>query len=174
MHGRGARLPAGRQCAVDGLQNILRSCADAEVAGQVHPADRACGVHQELGGAGDILVVHAGARMEHAETADYLGFGIGEEGKGVAAAVAKLLGILARINADGDHLDAARMKILQAFFKPPQLGVAERSPVAAVEDEHRGAILLENAGERHRLAGGVSQREIGRLLAGMQRGGCRG
>jgi len=41
---------------------------------------------------------------------------------------------LGRINADGRQSDAARIKFRKPILKTPQLGVAERSPVAAVKN----------------------------------------
>ncbi len=82
-------------------------------------------------------------------------------------ALAKLARIFTRIYADADHLDASRPKIRQALLKTPQLGVAERSPVASVEDQHRPAVPSKDLRKRYRPPAGIGQREIGRPLAGV-------
>jgi hypothetical protein len=44
---------------------------------------------------------------------------------------------LNRIDADGCEMDATRREIRKTLLETPQLGVAERSPVAAVKDQDR-------------------------------------
>jgi hypothetical protein len=48
-----------------------------------------------------------------------------------------------RIHADGRHFNAALMKFVQALFETPQLGVAERSPVPTIENQHHRAMVFQ-------------------------------
>jgi hypothetical protein len=43
---------------------------------------------------------------------------------------------LRRIDADADYADPARIEIRKPVLKTPQLGVAERSPEAAIKNQH--------------------------------------
>ena len=70
---------------------------------------------------------------------------------------------------NGDDLYAAGVKILEAALKTPQLGVAERSPVAAIENQHRRPVLFQDLRKSHWLAAGVGEREFRRLLPGVGR-----
>jgi len=43
------------------LEHFVRAGADAEVAGEIDPADGPGGIEEELGWAGDVVTVDAGA-----------------------------------------------------------------------------------------------------------------
>lgn len=97
----------------------------------------------------------ATARVEHTVAADYLGAGIRKEWESVPPLAAEVPGLLGRIDADRGDLDAAGAKFREALLKTPQLGVAQRSPVAAIEDQQDGAIAGKEIPQRHRLAAGI-------------------
>jgi hypothetical protein len=101
------------------LEHFVRADADAEVAGEIDPADGAGGVEKELGGAGDIVAVDAGAFVQEVISADYFGIGIGEESVGVAGLAAEILGLAGRIDTDGHGLDAELFKIRETFLDTP-------------------------------------------------------
>src|SRR5689334_11537682 len=65
------------------------------------------------------------------------------------------------------------MKLVQALFETPQLGVAEWSPVAAIENEHYAAMVLQKIAGGDLFAGGVQQGE-GRCLRANRQGGVGG
>src|SRR5947209_10311316 len=46
---------------------------------------------------------------------------------------------LYRVNADRREMNPTRFKIRQLTLKTPQLGVAQRSPMAAVENDERAS-----------------------------------
>jgi hypothetical protein len=71
---------------------------------------------------------------------------------------------LDRINADGHDANAARIEFRQPLLKTPQLGVAEQSPIAAIENQPRAAAAREEIGQRYRFSILVRQGEIGRFL----------
>jgi hypothetical protein len=53
--------------------------ADAEVAGEIDPADDARGIDEEFGRACDVVTFYAGAFVKHVVAADCLRVGIGEK-----------------------------------------------------------------------------------------------
>ena len=80
--------------------------SDAEVAGEIDPADGAGGIEQELSGASDIVAVDAGSFMQEVVPPDGFGVGVGEKRVGVVGLAAEILGLGGRVNADGDRLDS--------------------------------------------------------------------
>lgn len=62
---------------VDHLYDFLRASAYAYIFSQVHPSDRACGIHQKFGRPRDVAVVLACPRMYDAITPNDLRVGIG-------------------------------------------------------------------------------------------------
>jgi hypothetical protein len=125
--------------AVKGLQDLQGAGADANILGEIHPADLSGGVDQKLSWSGNIGAVDAGVGMYEVPTADDVFFGVGENRESVAGGLAEMLGLLRRVNANGDDANFARVEIGKVLLETPQLGVAEGSPVAAVEDEDRGS-----------------------------------
>jgi hypothetical protein len=101
------------------LEDLVGAGADAEVAGEIDPTDGAGGIEQELGGAGDIVAVDAGAFVQEVVSADYFGVGIGQESVGVASLTAEVLGLARRIDADGHGPDAELFKIGETFLDTP-------------------------------------------------------
>jgi hypothetical protein len=102
-----------------GFEDLVGAGANAEVAGEIDPADSAGGIEEELGGAGDVVAVDTGAFVQEVVAADYFGVGIGEKGVGVACFAAKRLGLAGRIDTDGDGPDAELFKIGETFLNTP-------------------------------------------------------
>ena len=73
--------------------------------------------------------------MQQIVEADHHCIRVGQEGIGIAAPAAELATDLRGIDTDGDELHTAGIEIFSAFLNTPQLGVARRSPVAAVENQ---------------------------------------
>jgi hypothetical protein len=101
------------------LEDLIGAGADAEVAGEIDPPDGPGGIEEELGGAGDIVAVDAGAFVQEVVAADYLGVGVGEESVSVAGLAAEILGLGGRIDTDGDGPDAELLKIGKTFLDTP-------------------------------------------------------
>jgi len=133
----------GGKQVVDRLQDGFRAGPHAYAPGQVFPPDNSFRIYQKLGGARDIVTVLASAGMKHAVLADHLRFRIGEKRERVTLAGAECARVLVGVDADGGNLDAARVEIVQAPFETPQLGVAEGSPVAAIENEQHSPVLFQ-------------------------------
>ena len=58
----------------------------------------------------------------------------------------ELLRLGGRIHADGYDFNATLMKLVQVLLETPQLGVAERSPVASIENEQESTMILQKIG----------------------------
>ena len=99
---------------------------------------------------------------------------IGEEREAIPPGLAELLRLGGRIHADRDDLDAPVMKLAQVLLKTPQLGVAEWSPIAAVENEHDGAMGLKQLGRSYLFSSDVLKYKGGRRLASTHRTFWRG
>ncbi len=117
------------------LSDLLWTRTDGDAFGQVRPKDRAGGVNQELGRAGDIGVPRSSSGMKKIVAADHLRLHVGKEEKPKA----KFLNLAAVdfwcVHADGGHADPARVEIRKSMLKTPQLGVTERSPMTAIENQ---------------------------------------
>ena len=73
--------------------------------------------------------------MQHIVTANNFCLGIGKQRETVAPFLRVPPVDLRRINADADYADPARIEIRKPLLKTPQLGVAERSPKAAIKNQ---------------------------------------
>jgi len=75
--------------------------------------------------------------MQHAVTPNHFSFRIGQQRKRIAELPALALIDFRRIHADADHAKAARVELGKLLLKTPQLGVTERSPKPAIENQDR-------------------------------------
>ena len=101
------------------VEDLLRPGADAEIAGEVAPADGAGAVDEELGGTGDVVSVLARAFMQDAVARDRLGDRIGEQRKGVAGLLTKIARLLRRVDADRNRLNARGAELGEMLFDTP-------------------------------------------------------
>jgi len=98
---------------------LVGASANAEVAGEIDPADGAGGIDEELGGAGDVVAVDAGAFVQQIVAADHFSIGIGEKGVSVASFAAEVLRLAGRVDADGDGPDAELFEIRETLLNTP-------------------------------------------------------
>jgi hypothetical protein len=101
------------------LEHRVWAGSDAEVAGEINPADGPGGIEEELGRAGDVVAVDAGAFVKEVVAADNLGIGVGEKRVVVAGLAAEILGLARGIDTDGDGPDAELFKIGETFLDTP-------------------------------------------------------
>src|SRR5438445_4290589 len=73
-----------------------------------------------------------------------------------------------RVDADRSDTKAARAEVRKPALKTPQLGVTERSPVAAVEDQYR-ALRRNQIRQCDLLAILILQRELRALFSDARR-----
>lgn len=98
---------------------MVGASANAEVAGEIDPADGAGGIEQKLGRACDVVTVDAGAFVKEIVAADHLGIGIGQKRIGVAGFAAEILGLTGRIDANSDGPDTELFQIRETFLNTP-------------------------------------------------------
>ena len=98
---------------------MVGASANAEVAGEVNPADGAGRIDEELSGAGDVVAFDAGPFVQQIVAADHFSIGIGEKGVSVASFAAEVLRLAGRIDADGDGPDAELFEIRETFLDTP-------------------------------------------------------
>src|SRR2546427_695561 len=147
---------------------------------KVDPADRARRIDEELRRTRDVPALRSGLLVEQVIAPNHLGADVGEEGERVPLLATEFAIDLGRIDADRDQAQVARVEIGEAVLKTPQLGVAERSPIAPVEDEDRSVdpvrpacARVQQLRERDRIADLVGQREVRGLLTDLRRAGRR-
>ena len=83
----------------------------------------------------DVRPFRTGPGMQDIVTANDLRIRIGQQGKRVPELLRLPLVDIRRIDADGDNANAARVEFRKSMLKTPQLGVAERSPKTAIENQ---------------------------------------
>ena len=98
---------------------MVGASANAEIAGEIDPADCARGIDEELSGASDVAAVDAGALVEKIVAADHFGTRVGEERVGVGRLAAEILRLAGRIDADGDGPDAKLFEIRETLLNTP-------------------------------------------------------
>ena len=111
------------ECAVSeglgGFEDLDGASANAEVTGEIDPADGAGGIEQKLGRAGDVVTVDAGALVKEIVAADHLGIAVGQKRIGVAGFAAEILGLTGRIGANGYGPDTELFQIRETFLDTP-------------------------------------------------------
>jgi hypothetical protein len=73
--------------------------------------------------------------MQHIVSANNLGIRIGQKRKRVSELLRLPLVNVRWIDADADDANAARVEFRKPPLETPQLGVAERSPKTAIENQ---------------------------------------
>src|SRR5260370_11093845 len=73
------------------------------------------------------------------------------------------------MGADGDDWGIARPKLREMLLKTPELGVAQGSPVPAVENQQYRTIPLAQLRKRYRTSIDPSEHEIRRALPNAKR-----
>ena len=121
------------------MQHLFRPRADDEAWGQVDPPHGATSIDQELTRPSDVGVPRSRAGVQEVVAADDLGVHVGQQWEGQALPGAMDFEHLWRIVADGDNADPASVEVGYSLLETPQLGVAKRSPVAAIEDQEHAA-----------------------------------
>jgi hypothetical protein len=101
------------------FENLLRAGADADVAGEIAPADGAGAVDEKLGGAGDVVAASDAIFVEDAVARDRFRVRIGEQREGVAGFFTQIARLFRRVDADRDRLDAGGAEISETLFDTP-------------------------------------------------------
>jgi len=163
-----------RKGAGDG-EGLLGGWADADVIGEVFPADDAGTIDEKFSGAGDIVPVHASALVQQVVAANDFGLRVTQKRERVTGLLAQIRGDIGGVHADGHGPHALRGELRKTLLNASQLEVAVRSPVTTIEDEENcfGRRSASGGGEKLREGGGVAgavwQGEIRRALADLRR-----
>src|SRR5689334_25331365 len=81
--------------------------------------------------------------MKQVVTPDYIGLRVGQEGESVSAPGAKTSRDLWSIHADSNRTHSQTLKRIEIVLDTPQLGVTERSPITAIENQKDGLRMLD-------------------------------
>jgi hypothetical protein len=92
--------------------------------------------------------------MQHTEATRHRQIRIRQKSVADPQALGKQLAAFVRIRADREDLGPGRFELVRDGSKTLELGGAERSPVAAIEDEDDG-FLPAVLGQARRATGGV-------------------
>ena len=128
-------LPGGPNL-IERIEDLLGPRAHGDVLCKIDLANHAVRINQKFGKPGNVRAFRSCAGMQHIVTTNNFCLGIGKQRETVAEFLRLPPIDLRRINADADYADPARIKIRKPLLKTPQLGVAERSPKAAIKNQH--------------------------------------
>ena len=120
---------------IERIEDLLWPRAHGDVLRKIDPANHAVRINQKFGRPGNVRAFRSCAGMQHIVTANNFCLGIGKQRETVAEFLRLPPIDLRRINADTDYTDPARIEIRKPVLKTPQLGVAERSPEAAIKNQ---------------------------------------
>lgn len=90
---------------------MLGAGTDANVLGEIFPADDAGTVDKKFSGARDVVLFRAAALMQEIVAANDFGLRIAEKREVVALLQTKMLRDFGRVDADGDGANALRCKL---------------------------------------------------------------
>ena len=101
------------------MEHLFGPGADAQVVGEVDPADYPGGIDQELRRARDVVAVDAGSFVQQVVAADGLGIRVREKRIRIAGFAAEVLRLAGRIDADGHGPDAQFLEIREMILDTP-------------------------------------------------------
>ena len=152
-------------CArIDRGQGLFRPRPHRDIFRQVHPPHRSRAIDVKLGWSRDVAALWSGMRMQNIVTANYIGLLIGQKRESESHFPAMPRRHINRVHADRREMDTPLLEITQPLLKTPQLGVAERSPVSAIKDQHR-AVWRKQVRERDLFTIPVREREFWRFCS---------
>ena len=112
--------------------------------------------------------------MQQIVAANDFSFGVRQKGEGVSSLATERRGFSRGIHADRYWSYSLALELTQTVLNTPQLGVAERSPIAPVENQKQASRFLpvrawhrlrEQRGHRHQVSAGIGKGKVGGLLA---------
>jgi len=146
-------------------KNGIWPCPHTNIVRQIYPADRTSRIDEEFGGSRNVFPTLAGFRMQHSVLADGVSVRVRKQWKRIPSRPAELLRLRGRIYAYPHYGNSTRLELVQVMLKTPQLGVAEGSPVSAIENEHEPPMILQKIRGGDWLSIGIEQHECRCLLA---------
>jgi len=133
------------------------------------------GIKEKFGGPGNVVAIGAATGMEEVVIANYLRIGIGEELERESGFAGEVARDFRGIDADRYGNDAGGLEFGKLLLDASQLEGAERSPVAAIENQQDGFRCLglgasgEQVIERYRLPQRIRKGEVRNFLPDLRR-----
>src|SRR2546430_5103075 len=171
--GEGIKSPKPRQSrrsfrCINRGERLFRPCAHRNILRQIHPANRAAWVEVKLRRPRDIRIFRSGAAMKNIVATNYLSILIRQKRKRVSHFSTVGASYVNRIDTDRGEMDATSVEIRKTLLKTPQLGVAKRSPISAIENQDR-AIGRKQISQRNLFSVLIWQRKIRRFSSNPRR-----
>jgi hypothetical protein len=101
------------------FEDLFWPRADADIAGEIAPADGAGAVDEELGGAGDVVATSDAVFVKDAVSRNRRCLWIGEQREGVAGFLTEVARLFGRVDADRNRLHAGGAEIGETLFDTP-------------------------------------------------------
>jgi len=117
------------------LQHLFRPRPHPVILSQHSPTNDAGCINQKLGGTCDVAAIFTLAFVNQIVFRNRLELRIGKKSKSVAGLLTKIAGRFRTIDANRDRTNSDFVELSEILLNAPQLGVARRSPVAAIENE---------------------------------------
>jgi hypothetical protein len=117
------------------LAALGRDGTDRYVLRQIGPANYSRRIDQELRRTRDIGALRPCATMQEIVTSNHFRFRIGQECVGETQFLALTAIDFRWVDTNRGEMNPARFKFRKPMLKTPQLGVAQRSPETAIEDQ---------------------------------------
>ena len=102
---------------------------------QIHPAHDPITIDQEFARPRNVRSFRAAFFMQEIVSTNNRRVRIGQQRKGEPHLLAVRFVDVGRINTDGHDTNATPVELSQIFLKTPQLGVAQWSPMSAIENQ---------------------------------------
>jgi hypothetical protein len=146
------------------FQHLFWSRTDSDVFREINPTYNTARIDKEFRGTGNVCAFGSRAAMQEIVTSNDLRVRIRQESIGVTKFLSPTSIDFWRVHTNRDDINPARFKFRKALLETPQLGVAERSPMPAIENQKRAPAVREEIGQCYRFSILVRQGEIGRFL----------
>jgi hypothetical protein len=99
-----------------GSQHLVRAGSDADIFGEVAPANNLGRVHQKLGWPCDVVSIRPASRVQQVVAPNHRGIGIRKNRESVSRFVGKIARQFRRINANRDRTYSRRLELRQPFL----------------------------------------------------------
>ena len=122
---------------IERLQHLFGPGANGYIVGQIYPPNGAGGINEKFSRPSDVGSLWSCSTMEKVVASNDLRFSVGKQGVSEAELLGMALTDLRRVDTNPNNAEATHLEIGKPVLKTPQLGVTERSPKPAVENQYR-------------------------------------
>jgi hypothetical protein len=117
------------------FEDLLWTRSHGNVFGQVDPLNGPRAIDEKLRGPCDVVAFRPGATVQEVVAPDHICRRVGENWIRKSHLPAMRVINIDRVHANRGHMHTPRGKIRKMLLKTPQLGVAKRSPMAAIKNQ---------------------------------------